>query len=829
MFNNYIKVAFRNLVRNRLYSLINIFGLATGFASCILIMLFVRQELSYDEFWTNADTISRVNTTVSLAGRPPYVSVSASAPMKEAVESFFPNDIIRVTRFIPMHPTVTLNGEAFAEDMHWTDPETAQMFDLTVLKGDMDTTLNDKSSLAVSETFAEKYFGRDDPIGRTLKISLFEIERDYKIGAVFKNLPENTSLSLNALAKFDLADFPMTKGYYDTWGNLGEHLVYVQLKRPEDFHNINDRLPDLIDTHVVGLNSLKSGPDSKVSDFYKQTLQRLEDIHLNPTGMGEMKPSGSMETVRILGVISGLVLLIACINFVNLVTAKSTQRAREVALRKVLGASRRQLILQFLGETVFLASAGLIFGLIMVEMILPLFNGILNAELVLSYNDGMTLISLISLVILTGLVAGLYPAFILSGFMPARILQANNSARASRTFILRNSLVILQFTISITLIVATATVYGQTWYATNKDPGYSKDNLIVLNGINNKAIAAQKEALKQTVLKIQGINAAGFTEYSPIDVHERLGSFQLEGATADKAVMISRQAVDYDFLDTFKISLRAGRFYSRDHLTDGMPNVNADVAVGTVIINEESVRRLGMGTPEAAIGKYVTTTIGMNAEGPVMGKLEIIGVTSDIFFQSPKKAIRAEVYVLMPQLYNTLAIQFNGDPRAIITRLENVWKSFTNAVPFQYEVVEDTIVSEFRKELNLSVVLAAFSAITVLVACMGLYGLAAFTAQSRTKEIGIRKVLGAGVFDIVRLMVWQFSKLVIMANFIAWPIAGWIMMQWLETFPYRLDTWLLLFFCFGAGLLSLIIAWTTVSTQAVRVARANPILALRYE
>ncbi|WP_194214163.1 ABC transporter permease [Kordiimonas pumila] len=817
------------MFRNKLYSAINTIGLATGFAVCILVMLYVRHELSYDKNWANADTIARVNTTILLPGRSPYISVSASVPMKDAIETYFPNEVVRATRFIPMHPVVTHNGEAYAEDMHWTDPEAAKMFDLTVLYGDLEAALQDKASLAVSETFAEKYFGASNPVGKVLHIKLFEIDRDYRIGAVFKDLPDTTSLSFRALARFDLTDFPQTGALYDTWGNVGEHLVYVQLKSPASINTVNQQLPDLINTHVTGLDSLKSGPNSKVSDFYLQSLQRLVDIHLHPTGMGEMKPSGDIKTVRILVIIAGLVLLIACINFVNLVTAKSTQRAREVALRKVLGANRKQLIIQFIGETLILATIGLLFGLIFVELALPAFNSFQNMNLIFSYGDGYTILGLLGLVILTGFIAGIYPAFVISGFLPARVLRANKSSEAGDSMSLRNALVILQFTISIALIVATAVVYGQTWYATNRDPGYSKDNIIVLNNIGNDALASRQKALKDTILSLPYVKDASYTDYSPIDIHERLNSYQLEGANASQTALISTQSVDYDFLDTYKIPLAAGRFYSRQFSTDGVPPIEVEGAVGAVVINYESVKKLGLATAQNAIGKYLIAPIGMNEAGLVFGKMEIIGVTPDIYFQSPKKPIRAEVYLLAPERYHVLAVKYDGKPQAIASSLERVWKTFTNSVPFQYEFVDDSIAAEFKAERDISIMLAVFSLITVIVACLGLYGLAAFTAERRTKEIGIRKVLGAGVLDIVHLLVVQFSKPVVIANLIAWPLVSWAMLRWLENFPYRIDSLLLIPFCVGAGLISLVIAWLTVSAHAVKVARTNPIKALRHE
>ncbi|MBB4633162.1 FtsX-like permease family protein [Sphingosinicella soli] len=319
----------------------------------------------------------------------------------------------------------------------------------------------------------------------------------------------------------------------------------------------------------------------------------------------------------------------------------------------------------------------------------------------------------------------------------------------------------------------------------------------MVENIRNENISGRKEALKQAVLRTPGVISAGFTDYSPIDIHERLRPFQVEGAEAGQSIMISTQSVDYEFLETYKVPLTAGRFYSRDYSTDGVPAANGEGSAGSVVINSQSVKTLGFSTPEEALGKYLLTVIGADEDGPIFGRMAIIGVTPDIYFQSPKKAIRAEIYLLDPNRYNVLAVKYNGDPRAIVDRLEGVWDSFTNDVPFQYGFVDDAIAEEFRKERDMSILLATFSFITIVVACLGLYGLAAFTAERRTKEIGIRKVLGAGVFDIVRLLVWQFSKPVLLANLIAWPLAIWAMTRWLESFPYRIDSWLLLPFLPG--------------------------------
>jgi putative ABC transport system permease protein len=833
MFKHYLLTSLRNLAGNRLSSAINIGGLAIGLAACILIMLFVQDELSYDRQWQYADTIGRINTTVLIPGRSSFVSVSASSPMKQAVEEYFPNEVVRATRFIPMHPIVSLDGKAFAEDMHWTDPETAQMFDLEVVEGDLHAALTDKASLALSESVAQKYFGNEPALGKVLSIKLHELQRDYRVGAVFKDLPDNTSLDLRALARFDLNDFPNYAPAFDTWLNLGEHLVYVQLKSADLFQSVNDRLPGLVDLHVVLPDTLKSSPDAPTSEAYIQTLQPLQNIHLNPSGMGEMKPGGNIRTVRIFVVTAALLLVIACINFMNLATANATRRAREVVLRKVMGATRGQLMVQFLGESLLLAVLGLLLGLLLVELALPAFNNLLNTSLALSFSDGFVALFLVGIVVAVGLVAGAYPAFVLSGFQPARVLASNTSAESPGSIKLRNTLVVLQFVISISVMVATATVYAQSKYVTQTDLGYNRDGVMVLNNVNHEFMAARKEGLKAAILQIDGVSHAGFTDYSPIDIHERLNQFELADETGSQAVMISTQSVDQDFLETYGVSLAAGRFYSRDFVADGMPDPataqnsgkNPGDMKGTIVMNEEAVRVLGLASPAEAIGRHIRTSYGPE----INFDLEIIGVTPNMYFQSPRKPIRAEVYLMSPARFNTLGIRYEGAPRDIAAKVEKVWTEFTTQVPFQYEFVDETVAAEMTRERNLAVALTGFSITIILVACLGLYGLAAFTAARRTREIGIRKVLGASVADIVRLLLWQFSKPVVWANLIAWPLSAWMMMRWLEGFPVRIDAWVLLPFCILAGLATLLVAWITVGGHTARVARAKPVRALRYE
>ena len=829
MYQNYLKIAFQNLIKNKLYSAINIFGLAVGLTTCVIILLFVRNELSFDQFWEKSDKIARINTSVIIPNRAPFVSVSAPAPLKETIENFFQNEVVRATRFIPMHPIVKLGDKIFAEDMHWTDPETAEMFNLNIVKGDIKAALKDKTSLAVDESFAEKYFDDEDPIGKILNIKVYDIERDYQIAAVFEDLPENSSLNFKVLARFDFNDFPNFRGFFDTWLNLGEHLLYVEFKSADMFKTVEDRLGELVDTHAIIFDSIKPSPDTPNSEIYIQTVQPLEDIHLNPSGMGEMKASGDINIVRTFMVTAALVLLIACINYMNLATAKSTGRAREVALRKVLGATRGNIIAQFLGESVIIALIGLGFSLIFIEMSLPYFNEFLNFDLQFSIGEGFTFFILTGFVVAVGIIAGLYPAMVLSGFLPAETLAANKSSQTRGSVGLRNVLVVFQFVISISLIIATATVYSQTQYVMTKDLGFNKQNILILNNINAETIAPRQEGLKQALLALPQVTNASFTSYSPIDIHERIGLYKVKEGEPNQSAMISGQAVDHDFLDTYKIPLVAGRFYDRAYGADGMPAFGSppqkQSLTGTIVINKEAVRQLGLKTPEEAIGRHLSQEIGPG----LFLDLEIIGVTRNIYFQSPKKPLRAEIYTLSPGGYAVLGLRFSGSPQNIVSKVEKTLGEFTSDVPFQFEFSDKTIESEFQNERNLSIVLTTFSLIIVAVACLGLYGLAGFTAEQRTKEIAIRKVLGASVSDIVRLLLWQFSKPVLIANLIAWPITVWGMLGWLESFPIRIEAWALVSFCLVSGFIVLLIALGTVGGNTARVAAEKPIKALRCE
>jgi len=828
MFKNYITVALRNLINHKLYSAINIVGLAVGLAACVLIALFVQDEFSYDKQWAKADNLYRLHTTFNVPGREPMNTVRAPGPAKAAFLNYFSEEIEKTTRIRGLFPVLRYQAQVASEEIHWTDPETADLFDFTVVAGDMATALGDNASLAVNQTFAARYFGDEDPMGKVVTLSIYDIERDYKVAAVFEDLPHNTVLDIQAFVKIDEADFVNQSWEFSQWFSTNAYLFF-EPKEGVDIATVDARMAGFLNQSIEMPEG--GGAFGKPSDFMEMYSQRLTDIQLHPKGRtgSEMKPTGSMTNVIIFISIAALILLIACINFMNLATAKSTQRAREVALRKVLGAHRGQLVAQFLGESILLAVIGLILGIVLVEMLVGPFGSYVGKELALDYSDGVTIGVLGGLVVFVGTIGGVYPALVLSGFLPAHVLKANKSAETSGSAALRNILVVVQFAISIGLIIATSAVYGQRLFATTMDPGFNKDNLMLVHNLGRNGAQDKQDVFRQQLLSIPGVKSAALSADSPASGNESNSSVTKEGEDPDQSVLIGRQVVDYEFFDTYEVTVVAGRTYSADRETDGNPPtdnvVEGQELTGTLVINEATVRRLGYLSPDDAVGKRVVLGVGRNTNAP----MEIIGVIRDMKFQSLRRAMRPEMYQLDRSSFRTLTVRYEGNAAPIVSRVEKIWRTMFPAIPFLQDFVDERIAAEFDQEEQQSVLFAVFAGLAIVIACLGLYGLASFTAERRTKEIGIRKIMGASVFDIVRLLIWQFSKPVLVANIIAWPIVVYGLISWLETFPYRMEVWWLAVFCMVSGLLALSIAWATVGGNAAKVARTNPINALRYE
>lgn len=832
MFKNYLTTAFRNIIRHRLYSAINVIGLAVGLAACVLIMLFVRDELSYDTHWRDAERIVQMNTGFSMPGTAPSVSARVSGRAKEALSVYFADDMEAITRINRLRTVVQRDGTVHSDTVHWADPGLLDVFDLTPIAGDLRAALSDNASLAVSESFARKYFGDAVPIGEVLTLTVYDLQRDYRVAAVFEDLPHSTTLEFQALAMIDEGDFAAQSWEFADWFSANGW-TYIKLREGVSVEAFNAQLKTFVDSNIAVPSWLSTEPGVTASDFMNYVVQSLTEVQLDAIGTGLMKPGGAQQKVMAFASIAGLILLVACINFINLSTARATQRAREVALRKVLGANRRQLMTQFLGETSLMVFGALILGLVLVELVLPTFGGLLDKRLALDFFDGDMLIALAGLTVMIGVLAGTYPALVLSGFLPARVLKANKSAETKGSSRLRYGLVVFQFAVSIGLIVATGVTFGQMYYASNMDLGYNKDGLISVLNVGRKDAAPVRETLRQQIAQLPGVTSVGGVLSWPGGNASINRTMRVPGGQSDN-VSIGLQEIDYDFIRTYEVPLLAGRNYDRSRSSDGMPPRDAlsggSVPEGSVILNRLAVAELGLGSVQEAVGRRIRIERGRAEDGSQLyADLRIVGVVGDMLFHRPRGERIAEAYYLENSNARSLSVRFEGDPQQLVQQIAGLWQSHAPAVPFQYEFVEDVIADKFTTERHLAALLGTFAALTIFVACFGLYGLASFTAERRTKEIGVRKVLGATVADIVRLLVWQFSKPVLLANLIAWPVAIWSMMRWLETYPYRMDFWYLVPLCILASMTTLAVAWVTVGSNAARVARTNPIKALRYE
>ena len=823
---NYIKSAWRNILRHKLFSIINIMGLAIGLAAVMLIALYVRYETSYDSFWKNADNIYRPHISYNMEGIDTVSFARMAAIQKSFLSKDFP-EIKKITRIMPPFPspTLSINNEIFEENVVLVDPEITDIFDFKIIAGDIENSLKQNNHIILSATLAKKHFGDNNPIGQTLSMNFNIFTRDYIVGAIIDDVPQNSMLDFSAMALLDENDFgnsPMLTN--DLWPSTFTYFMTDSSFKLDDF---NSKMPAYIDRNFT----IRLGiSDNKKSDVISIEALPLKDLHFKSYGEFETKPRNDLNTIYIYIAVSFLILLIASINFMNLSTARAGLRAKEIGLRKLVGAAKRKLIIQFLSESVVFAFTALLIGLVLVEFSIPFYADIVKLPLTLGYN-GEELLRLLFLPLIVGVIAGIYPAFILSGLRPASMLKSNQSTTDNLSNKLRNILVIIQFTISTVLFVSTAVIYYQLEHLYSKDLGFSKENLLILPVSNRDSITANAESLINSLKvlpNVAHVTTSGFTIAS-----EGSGAapYYTDQMDADKAQIISYKTVGYDFFKTYNIPIIAGRSYdpARNDLRPSREAIRrGEGYVSSIIMNRSALRRLNIGSPEEAIGTVIYEPFGTAEEGLTFQR-KIIGVIDDLNLNTLKLEAQPETYELSTAYIESITIRFKGSPVQITKDIQSVWESVIPDVPFKYEHVIDKLINQYLTEKGQMTVFAAFSGLAIFIACLGLFGLASFTAERRTKEIGIRKVFGAESWQIVRMLVFQFSKPVLIANIIAWPIAYLAMSRWLESFVYRIDDLVIIALCLLAGLTALLIAWATVAGNSYAVARQNPIKALRYE
>ncbi|NMP15313.1 ABC transporter permease [Thalassotalea sp. Y01] len=823
---NYLTTAWRNMVNNKLFSAINVFGLAIGLAACVMIMLYVKHETNYDEFWQKADRIHRSHITFNIPGRDPMHAVTSPGPLIHALKKDFAQ-IEHATRIGNWRPTMSYGDKVFIEQAKLVDADFVNIFDVKVLAGDIRAALSDNHSIVLSETMANKFFDQEQAIGKVLSLDFDHFQRDYKVAAIIEDTPDNSQLDLPILVLIDEKDWQDQNYMFHAWFSVNAQL-YFTTKQASDLDTINAEYDTFANNNFPKMPI--GGDDAKASDFLKLSAMNIKDLHLNSIGFGEMRPQGNQTMVVTFSAIAVLILLIAAINFMNLSTAQASKRAKEVSLRKVMGASKTDLILQFLGESVLLTLFAFALAFALVELTLPVYNEVLNKNLTLDYSPS-NLLRLSGLALVVGVLSGLYPAFILSSFRPAKVLKANKSAETKASLKLRASLVVIQFAVSIGLFVATAVVYSQMQYALKMDAGYNKENVMVMFRVGREAASEKREVLINELEKHPQVTSVTYSNETPGNSNENNTMMRTPDIPAEDAVIIGQRDVGYNFFETYQINVLAGRTYDKDRNDVGPTTEQlreGEAFQGSIVVNESALKRLGLGTPEQAIGKVLITARGDVGEDLYV-ELVVIGVVEDIHFDSLRSTIRPEVYPLSANFGGSISMRFNGSPETLKQDAEVLWKQQVPSIPFAYSFVEDDIAELYQQEQGEAKLFAAFSGLAIFVACLGLFGLASFTATRRTKEIGIRKVMGASVFDIVKMLVLSFSKPVFIACLVAWPIAFYFMVDWLEVFVYRIDTSFIVFLCAISGVFALLIAWVTVASNSIKVARANPISALRYE
>jgi putative ABC transport system permease protein len=830
MWRNYWTVALRALAKNRTYSIINIAGLAIGMAACVMILLYIHYERSYDTWLPDVENTYELQAWYPHPdeGNPALLQMSGFVT-KDRVKKDFPQVAGGVYIF-DNGPVFIKDGQASStKQWYFADDDFLKVVNLPLVAGG---TLTAPLTAAITQEEAIKRFGTDKVVGKTLSIISHGLNMDFKIVGVLKDIPKNSSLKINAILRIDFnAFFSDSPNSLTCWGCQSGY-VFLKLKPGADVKAMEAQMPAWENRNIP--DEPNGNIRYNAGDEQDWNFVNLQDVHLGKAQDASMTPGNDSRTIATFAIIALLILGMAVVNFTNLATARASQRAREVALRKVLGATRKQLIVQFVAESILISAVAMLIALALVELLVKPFAAFLDADLALNYfGSGGILLPAIALTLIVGIVSGLYPAFFLSRFQPAQVLKANRSAAETPgSGRLRTALVVLQFAVSIGLIICTAVIYGQTVYARNVDPGYKRDHILQVEEMGRAQLWPKSEAIVNQMERIPGVQAVALTDLGVATTNQSNQNIIPPGG--NRQVLIGQYNVGEGYLDAMGIKLVAGRWFDANRPADDMtipyPQDKAvEKAIAqrgvNVVVNQYAARKLGFASPQDAIGKVVKSELIGEDYGLV--NITIIGVVGDSRFRSVRTPIEPIMFRKVRAGPGWMMIRYQGDPATIKAAVERQWKQITSDVPFNAKFSEDIVGELYKKEDARAQIFAAFSLLAVIIGCLGLFGLAAFTAQRRTKEIGIRKVLGARTRDIVRLLVWQFSRPVIIANVIAWPIAWWLMRDWLNGFDQRIPLTPVPFL--AAGAIALGIAIATVVGHAVKVARANPIHALRYE
>lgn len=807
MFKNYFKTAVRTLLKNKFYSLLNLTGLAVGLATCLLIFLYVSDELSYDTYHKNSDRIYRVNNEVKFGGNI-FDIAQAPALMGPTMVREIPR-IKQYTRLRWYGSFLVRKGDENLGEgrVGYADSTFFDLFSIPVLAGNPKTALVEPHSIVLTETKAKKYFNSIDAVGKSLIINDTGI---YKVTAVISDIPKQTHFNFDFLVPF--SENPDSRNV--NW--LSENYsTYILLKENTDTKKLVSELDAMLEKHTGPTlqASISQTMDQfkKGGGYVKTSLTPVSDIHLNSNKLGELEANGNMEVVYIFSAIALLILLIACVNFMNLSTARSSNRAKEVGVRKVLGSLRKNLVQQFLMESMLISVVALVASVVLAWVLLPYFNDLSGKEI--SHSELMRpgmMIALVVLMAIVGLLAGSYPAFFLSAFQPIQVLKGKLSGGFKRSW-LQNALVVGQFVISIMLIFGTIVIYTQLSFIRNKDLGYDRQQVLIIQ--NTTTLGQNTEAFRNELIKLPGVKDATISGYLPVNFNRGNDAF-FTSPTLDQSSAISLQTwgVDEHYISTLDIKLLEGRNFSKDFLTDST----------AIIVNEAAARFMQDGE---LLNKKLYR-FG-NAQERVVQEYHIVGVIKNFHFSSLKEAV-TPLSLLHIRDNGNISVRIDvSDVKNLIATIGNKWKEMAPGQPFGYTFMDDDFNNLYTAEERTGKIFITFAVIAILIACLGLFGLITYAAEQRIKEIGIRKVLGASVPNITGMLSLNFLKLVVIAGLIAFPVSWWAMNKWLQDFAYRvsIEWWVFLV----TAIIALLIAFSTVYFQAMKAAMANPVKSLRSE
>ncbi len=803
MLKNYLKIAWRNLKRNKIYSFINIFGLAFGMTCCIVIMLFVQDELSYDRYHENADRIYRITSHWEREGREFHYATTRGNMGPDLLQEV-PEMVNTVRVVIHRWFVVEFDGKRLTTNPIFADPSILEVFTFPLIQGVKEEALADPNNVVISEDLAEKFFGDQDPMGKILTLYSLKTHYDFQVTGIMKNVPKNSHFHFDFLLPIE--HLRVRAQNKKNW--LRTCNTYLLLDKHADLGIVKEKIQQYTEKLYAG----RQTPAQRRYD-----LQPLTSIHLHSNLSLELEQNSNLSSSYFLSAVAFVILLIACINFMNLSTARSSLRYREVGMRKVVGASRLQLFHQFLGESVLLAFIALIIGLVLAAALLPFFNSLVFKHLSLNFGDNLSLIAgLFLLVLFVGFLAGAYPAVFLSSFRPVNVLKGEFKKSNVVGIFMRKGLVVFQFALSLVFIIGTLVIFRQLNYVKDKDLGFDKENIIQIAIFKDSQLCERSELIKRelgqhpNVLNvIVSSGSPGFYNGWPIRCIP-------EGFSEDEPMELNLIEVGEDFFDFFKIEFTMGRDFSKEITSD------KDSAV---VLNETAVKSLGWEIP---VGKQIKSSRFMGRDRkPVPAT--VIGVVKDFHNGSLHEEIKPTIYRYQPDRPTEILLRIQPDNvQETLAFLEEKWRELPTHLIFIYHFTDTTLERQiYQKDQRVGKIFTFSAILAIVLACLGLFGLASFTAERRIKEIGLRKVLGASVSSIVFLLGKDFSLLVLIANIVAWPIGYYVMHRWLQDFAYRIDIgwWIFILSAVAVFVITLL----TISYQSLKAANTNPVDTLRYE